>query len=118
MWWAKALVGIVVATAATLAQENAPPGLFKGDFLSWTGTPRNGQFVFQTAGNRVYSCSYDDKTYMERDNRRITIAGAEKGDRLEIVSDYKPDSIVCYARLVHVLDTQHTYAAPGVRPHA
>ena len=118
MWWAKTLVGIVVATAATLAQENAPPGLFKGDFLSWTGTPRNGQFVFQTAGNRVYSCSYDDKTYMERDNRRITIAGAEKGDRLEIVSDYKPDSIVCYARLVHVLEAQHSYAAPGVRPHA
>jgi hypothetical protein len=66
----------------------------------------------------MYSCSYDDKTYMERDSRRIAIANAEKGDRLEIVSDYKRDSMVCYARLVHVLDPQHAYVVPGVRPRS
>ena len=115
MWWAKAVLGVIVAASATIAQENAPPGLFKGEFVSWTGTPRNGEFIFQTAGNRVYSCTYDDKTYMERENRRITIANAEKGDRLEIVSDHKNDSSICYARLVHVLDVQRSYVVPGVR---
>jgi hypothetical protein len=116
MSWAKAGIGIMIATVALWAQENAPVGLLKGDFLSWTGTPRNGQFLFQAAGNRIYSCSFDDKTYMEREGRRIEIA--QKGDRLEIVSDRRPDSIVCYARLVHVVDPQRAYLAPGVRPRA
>jgi len=94
MWWVKASFGIVLGMARVWAQENAPAGFLKGDFLSWTGTPRSGQFVFQSAGNRIYSCTYDDKTYIERDKRYITIAGAEKGDRLEIVSDYRNDSMV------------------------
>jgi hypothetical protein len=118
MAWAKAGFGIILGTAVAWAQENAPAGLLTGDFVSWTGTPRSGQFVFQSAGNRIYSCTYDDKTYVERESRRISIASAEKGDRLEIVSDYRKDSIVCYARLVHVLDPQRTYVMPGVRPRA
>jgi hypothetical protein len=116
MSWAKAGIGIMIATAALWAQENAPVGLLKGDFLSWTGTARSGQFLFQAAGNRIYSCSFDDKTYMEREGRRIEIA--QKGDRLEIVSDRRADSMVCYARLVHVVDPQRAYLAPGVRPRA
>src|SRR5437879_5267611 len=116
MSWAKAGIGIMIATAALWAQENAPVGLLRGDFLSWTGTPRKGQFLFQAAGNRIYYCSFDDKTYMEREGRRIEIA--QKGDRLEIVSDRGPDSMACYARLVHVVDPQRAYLAPGVRPHA
>jgi hypothetical protein len=116
MWWARAGFSIFLATAAAWTQENAPAGLIKGDFLSWTGTPRSGQFVFQSTGNRIYSCSYDDKTFIERENRLITIASAERGDRLAIVSDYKTNSTLCYARLVHVLDLQRTYAVPGVQP--
>ena len=118
MWWVKASFGIVVGMASIWAQENAPAGFLKGDFLSWTGTPRSGQFVFQSAGNRIYSCTYDNKTYIERDKRLITIASTEKGDHLEIVSDYRNDSMVCYARLVHVVDPQRAYSAPGVRPRA
>ena len=78
--------------------------------------PNKVAVIFQSAGNRIYSCTYDDKTFIERESRLITIAGAEKGDRLEIVSDYRMNSIVCYARLVHILQLQRTYAVPGVRP--
>src|SRR5260370_22670899 len=109
MWRVKASFGIVMGMTSVWAQENAPAGWLKGDFLSWTGTPRGGQFIFQSAGNRIYSCTYDDKTFIERESRLITIAGAEKGDRLEIVSDYRMNSIVCYARLVHILQLQRTY---------
>ena len=116
MWRMKASIGIVLGMASVWAQENAPAGFLKGDFLSWTGTPRSGQFVFQSAGSRIYSCTYDNKTYIERDKRYITIASAEKGDSLEIVSDYRNDSTVCYARLVHVLDPQRAQVVPGVRP--
>jgi hypothetical protein len=118
MWWAKASFSVILATAAAWTQENAPAGLLKGDFLSWTGTPRSGQFIFQSAGNRIYSCTYDDKTYIERESRLITIAGAEEGDRMQIVSDTRTGSIVCYARLVHILDTQPAYFVPGVRPRS
>jgi len=113
MWWAKVGFSIVLTTSAACSQENAPAGLLTGDFVSWTGTPRSGQFVFQSAGNRLYYCTYDAKTYIERESRLITIAGAEKGDRLEVVSDYKPNSAVCYARLVHILDLKRSYP---VRP--
>src|SRR5579864_3250681 len=116
MWWAKAGFSVLLMTGVAWTQENAPAGFLKGDLLSWAGTPRSGQFIFQSAGNRIYSCSYDEKTYIERQSRLITIAGTEKGDRLEVVSDYKRDSVVCYARLVHVLDTQGNYVMPGVRP--
>jgi len=109
---------MVLAAAAAWTQENAPAGLFKGVFLSWSGTPRSGQFVFRTAGNRTYSCTFDDKTFIERESRLITIAGAEKDDRVQVVSDYKPNSMACYARLVHILELKPVYAVPGVRPRS
>jgi len=118
VWWAKAGFSIVLSTAGAWTQENAPAGLLRGDFLSWSGTARSGQFVFQAAGNRIYSCTYDDKTYIERESRLITIVGAEKGDRLRIVSDYKSGSVACYARLVHILELEPIYEMPGVRPRS
>jgi hypothetical protein len=116
MWREKAVFGMVLGTCAAWGQENAPAGFLKGDFVSWTGTPRGGEFLFESVGNRIYSCGYDDKTYIERESRRIAFASAEKGDRLEIVSDNKRDSIICYARLVHVLEPLRNAGIPGVRP--
>jgi hypothetical protein len=115
--WAKTVwVTLLWAAVAATAQENAPPGFLRGDLLSWTGT-RNGQFMFRAApADRVYSCSYDDKTYVERDNQRITLALAQTGDHLELVSDRRLGSPLCYARTVHVLEPQRTFSAPGVRP--
>ena len=108
---------IILLAAAASAQESAPSGFLRGDFLSWAGTPRNGQFLFRATENHVYFCSYDDKTYIERDRQRTTIAHAEAGDHLEIVSDRKQGSSACYARTVHILDVpQHAHLAPGVRP--
>jgi len=109
------VIVLVVAATAT-AQENAPPGFLRGDLLSWTGT-RSGQFTFRAAaGDRLYSCSYDDKTYIELENRRITLALAQTGDRVELVSDRRLGSPLCYARTVHVLEPQRTFFVPGVRP--
>lgn len=115
---ARVAFSLVLATGAAWAQENAPAGFLKGDFVSATGTLRSGQFIFQSGGNRFYSCTYDDKTFVERENRLINIGGARTGDRLQIVSDNRADSAACYARLVHILDTKPIYAVPGVRPRA
>ena len=115
--WAKTFwVTILWAAVAAAAQENAPPGFLRGELLSWTGT-HNGQFMFHAAAaDRVYSCSYDDKTYIERDNERITLALAQTGDHLELVSDRRLGSSLCYARTVHILDPQRNFSVTGVRP--
>ena len=109
-------IAILWTAVAAWAQENAPSGFLRGDLVSWTGT-RSGQFVFRAAAaDRIYSCSYDDKTYIERDNQRITLALAQTGDRLELVSDRRLGSSVCYARTVHVIEPPRTFFVPGVRP--
>jgi len=102
--------------AAALGQENGPIGLLRGDLVSWNGSPRAGQFIFHTADNRTYSCSYDEKTYLERDTQRVTMTSMAKGDRLEIVTDHRAASNTCYALTVHVLDVQRALVVPGVRP--
>jgi hypothetical protein len=107
---------VIFAAATAMAQENAPSGFLHGQLLSWTGTPRAGEFTFQVPENRVYFCSYDEKTYFEREKRHITIAGTEKGDRLEVVSDQRMGSSVCYARTVHIMDDPRIVKRPGVRP--
>jgi hypothetical protein len=116
--WIKAtgLLATFVASAGW-AQENAPAGLLRGDLQAWNGTPRGGEFTFRAVPGILYSCSYDAKTYFELDHRSITIAGAQTGDHLEIVSDQKPGSGLCYARTVHILDPPRAYLVPGVRPH-
>jgi hypothetical protein len=100
--------------AAAMAQENAPSGLLRGDLQSWTGTARYGEFTFLVAPDRLYFCSYDEKTYVERGHERTTLSRTEKGDRLEVVSDKRQGSDACYARMVHVLDVP--VARPRPKP--
>ncbi len=107
---------MILAAAARTQDLNGPIGVLRGDLMSWAGTSRIGEFTLRNTDNLVYRCSYDDKTYFERENQRITMAGAEKGDRLEVVSDRRQGSEACYARTVHVLDTRPAAVVPGVRP--
>jgi hypothetical protein len=107
---------ILLAAGILVAQENAPPGFLHGGLVSWTGTPREGQFMFQVSTGQSYFCSYDERTYIERENRRISMTGMDPGDRLAIVSDRKSNSTVCYARTIQVLEDQRAQVAPGVRP--
>src|SRR5579884_1205059 len=109
-------LGIMLVGLSAAAQENAPSGFLRGELVSWTGTPRAGQFTFHIAPDRLYSCSYDEKSYIERDHERISFRLTERGDRLEVLSDRKPGSAVCYARILHVVDVAPTYIVPGVRP--
>jgi hypothetical protein len=112
------IVALAILWAATAtAQENAPPGFLRGDLQGWIGTSRSGQFTFRAAADRLYSCSFDEKTYFERDQQRITLAVAGKGDHLELLSDRRLGSTSCYARIVHILDPPPSYMVPGVRPH-
>ena len=93
-----------------MAQENAPPGFLRGDLISSQGVPSQGQLKFLVFPDHVYTCTYDERTYIERANQRITIDGLAKGDHLEVVSDRQPGSSLCYARAIQVLSQP-----PGVQ---
>jgi len=114
---AKTALFLLLSTVAT-AQENASPGLLRGVLQTWSATGGAGAFVFLGSEDHRYSCTYDQKTYVERDSQPSTFGHLQKGDRLEIVSDRVPNSSVCYARTVHVMpDAPRARLVPGVRPH-
>jgi hypothetical protein len=101
--WGRAGLGIIVlAATSAIAQENAPPGLLRGDLISWQGVPAQGQFKFLVWPDHVYTCSYDDRTSIELDKQRTTMDRTAKGDHLEVVAGRQADSSQCYARSIQI----------------
>jgi hypothetical protein len=96
--------------------QQAPIGIARGDLVSWQATSGSGEMSFKTLEGRLYQCSFDAKTYFERDNQRVTAGAMAAGDRVEVVSDRRSGSDVCYARTVHVLDAAPVTLGPGGRP--
>jgi len=100
-------VTVLVAFACVAAaQDNGPIGVLRGNLVSWTGTAREGTLEFKSSGGRLLECSYDDKTWFERENQRIVVSGMSVGDRIELVADRNPPSPACYARTVQVFDVR------------
>ena len=92
----------MLLAASALAQENAPQGFLRGDLIRWQGAPDQGEFTFLVWPDHVYTCSYDDRTYVERDKQRVTMDRLVKGDHLEVVADRQADSLHCYARAIQI----------------
>lgn len=106
---------VLVCLAAIAAAQQAPIGIVRGDLVAWRPTSSGGQLNVKTADGKVYECSFDSKTYFERDNQRVTPGVMTDGDRLEIVSDRKPGQQNCYARTVHVMDAASISLSPTAR---
>jgi hypothetical protein len=109
-------LSLLLCACAASAQQ-APIGIVRGELVSWNATSGAGQLDVKTLEGRVYQCSFDRKTYFERDNQLVAPGAMAMGDRLEIVSDRKAGSQLCYARTVHVLDpAAMARLGPGGRP--
>ncbi len=96
--------------------QQAPIGIVRGDLVKWEASAGSGELDFKTIEGRLYQCSFDAKTYFERDNQRVAPGVMAAGDRVEIVSDHKAGSEICYARTVHVSDAVAVRTGPGGRP--
>ena len=106
-----------LALAASLAaQEQAPRGLVRGTLESWAGTPASGGLRIRPASGALWLCSYNDKTYIEREQLRIAYSSLKTGDAVEMVTDRFGDS--CYARTVHVLAAPPPPAPYSANPRA
>jgi hypothetical protein len=89
---------------ALRAQEPAFTGMIRGLLIECDAPEPSGQFSLRAhITNQVYRFSFDAKTYIEREDQRITMSGVQKGDTLEVVSDRDENVAVHYARTVHVI---------------
>ena len=93
---------------APLCSQEAPfSGIVRGTVLECDQTISAGEFsVRATGANQVYHYTFDARTYVEREDRRISMAGVRKGDIVEIVSDRDESVAVHYARTVHVIEAR------------
>ncbi|MCU1274777.1 MAG: hypothetical protein JWO48_2208 [Bryobacterales bacterium] len=99
---------LVATCVCTLPAAPAPifSGVTRGVLLECDAPGAFGQFSIRAGGsNEVYRFAFDAKTYLERENRRISIGGLQKGDTVEVVSDRDENVPVHYARTVHVIET-------------
>lgn len=91
-------------TPLTPSTVSAPLGILKGDLLEWEGTEKSGELSLRASDSRVFRCSFDSRTYFERERKSVAVSEMNEGDWIELVSDAAAgDRTKCYARTVHVL---------------
>jgi hypothetical protein len=97
-------VRLILFPLATLlccaADTSAPAGIFRGALLESRGSDGKGDFYLRAADNTVYWCSYDERTYVERDGAPSAVASLSKGEAIEVVTDRGPAPSRCYARII------------------
>ena len=89
-----------------LAQTPSVPPLVRGVLLERDTGTASGEFSVRAADNQVYRYQFDRKTYVERDDQMIDVKRLEPGEKVEVVSDVVPGSVLRYARTIHVLPEQ------------
>ena len=71
-----------------------------------------GEFSLRAADNHVLRYRFDEKTLIDRDQLRSSMARLEPGDKVEVISDDGPASSLRYARTVHAQDVPRPQQRP------
>jgi len=108
------LAGLLVVSGV-VAQDGAPAGIVKGELIEWRGSDTKGEISLRAPDHRVYWCSFDEKTYFERDGKRTLISKAAAREKIELLSDRGPAPSGCYARLIRVMEEKHIPPAYKIR---
>jgi hypothetical protein len=103
----------VLFLAASLSAADTPTSgaLVRGVLLERDTQPASGQFSVRLADNQVFRYQFDRKTYVEREQQLLDVPRLRPGEKVEVLSDSLPGSVLRYARTVHVI-----YDAPAPRP--
>lgn len=104
----------VLFTLSLTAQEPAHPGFVRGVLLDTDTSGDSGDFSMRvTATNQVLHFTYDSRTYIESEKRRVSFTVFRKGDAIEVVSDQLAGGSLRYARTIHMVGNE-----PPPRPPA
>ena len=95
-------LGFILAASLLAQQEIAPIGIVRGALLECDAT----RLTVRTADNHTYGFVIDSKTFIERDNFRISCSKLDKEEPLEIVSDRSTEPGMMYARLITVVNPE------------
>jgi hypothetical protein len=101
MRWAWLLV-LAASIGRTQTDPPAPPALIRGVLLERDTPAPSGEFSLRAGDNQVFRYRFDAKTYVERDSQMIDVHRLQPGEKIEVVSDTVPGSILRYARTIHV----------------
>ena len=101
------------AAGSLRAQEPAFTGVIRGVLIERNDAGLAGEFSIRTRNSNVYRFSFDAKTYVEREEQRVSMHGLQKGDIIEVVGDRDASVAVHYARTVHVVATPRPAALAG-----
>jgi hypothetical protein len=106
----------ILALLPLLGAAQTPPSaaLVEGVLLERDTPAVSGEFSIRAAGNQVFRYRFDNNTYVERENRLTTVPGLNPGEKVEVLSDSVADSVLRYARTVHVISP----APPPMPPAA
>jgi hypothetical protein len=107
VFWGLLCLGAWLSAAET-PQSAA---LIRGVLLERDSQPASGEFSVRLADNQVFRYQFDGKTYVERDQQLLDLPRLRPGEKVEVVSDELPGSVLRYARTVHVIND-----APPARP--
>jgi hypothetical protein len=97
MRWGASAVFLLISIPI-LAGEMMPVGMIRGRLLTWQG----GSLSVRGADGAVYDCSYDNHTLFQRNHWPIQAADLQGGEPVEVLSDRKPGTHACYARVLSV----------------
>jgi hypothetical protein len=94
---------VLLVSLSSTAQIPLTPALIRGILLERDTPAGSGEFSVRAADNHVFRYQFDPKTYVERENLLIDVRRLQPGDKVEVVSDTVPGSVLRYARTIHVL---------------
>src|SRR4051794_27408418 len=102
---------LLLAAWISAAQTPVSSALVSGVLLERDSQLPSGQFSVRLADNQVFRYQFDAKTYVEREQQLVDVPRLKPGEKVEVLSDALPGSVLRYARTIHVI-----YDAPTPRP--
>ncbi len=107
---------MLVAGAAAAQTPASGPALVRGILLERDLQTNSGELSVRVQDNQVFRYRFDAKTYVEQDEQLIDVRRLQPGEKVEVVSDEVPGSVLRYARTIHVLADQPPRPTLTARP--
>jgi hypothetical protein len=95
---------LLVFSIGSAQTPSASPALVRGVLLERDTPAGSGEFSVRMPDNQVFRYHFDSKTYVERENQMIDVRRLQPGEKVEVVSDTVPGSVLRYARTIHVFE--------------